>query len=185
MSVRSRQYVGIAAVALALMWPLFGDRFEALTTPDRAGCAHSSDLPSARSADEARGAVLCLLNQHRAEASLPPLLDDPTLGAAAQAHAEDMGRRDFYAHQDPDGVEPDQRIRRAGFTGQSTGENIHWGVAANATPARIVDDWMASPGHKANILRPTFSRVGTGIGYDPPEQPMQGQAGVYVNNFGG
>ncbi|MCW3011321.1 MAG: hypothetical protein JWO90_1725 [Solirubrobacterales bacterium] len=185
MSVRSRQFIGLAAVALALLWPVLDDRVEALTTPDRAGCPHSSDLPSQASAAQARGAVLCLLNQHRAAAGLPAFLEDPTLGLAAQTHAEDMGRRDFYAHQTPDGTEPDQRIRQAGYAGSTTGENIHWGVGANATPARIVDDWMASPGHRANILRVSFSRVGTGIGYDPPETLATGRAGVYVNNFGG
>lgn len=96
-----------------------------------------------------------------------------------------MGRRHFYAHQDPDGTQPDERIRRAGFDGRTTGENIHWGVGANATPARIVDDWMDSPGHRANILRASFTRVGTGVGNDAPDPRADGPAGVYVQNFGG
>lgn len=185
MSVRSRQVLLVAFIAVVMLWPVVGDRVQAVATPDRDGCSHSSDLPSSGTRDEARAAVLCLVNQHRAEASLPPLTDDPTLQDAAQSHAQDMGDRDFYAHQNPDGTEPDQRIRRAGFAGSATGENIHWGVGVNASPARIVDDWMDSPGHRANILRASFTRVGTGVGYDAPDRRAQGQAGVYVQNFGG
>jgi uncharacterized protein YkwD len=95
-----------------------------------------------------------------------------------------MGRRDFYAHRNPDGTNPADRILRAGYNGRITGENIHWGVRINSTPAEIVRGWMDSPGHRANILRPTFSEVGTGIGYDAPE-PLVDAAAVYVNNFGG
>jgi uncharacterized protein YkwD len=185
MSVRVRQTLGVIFVALALVWTVAGERIEAIATPDRAGCPQSSDEPGPKNANEARAAVLCLLNQHRAAAGLTVLVEDPALQAAAQAHADDMGRRDFYAHRDPDGVTPDQRIRRAGFNGQATGENIHWGVGLNASPAHIVDGWMASPGHRANILRASFSRVGTGIGYDAPDRLTSGRAGVYVNNFGG
>ncbi len=185
MSVGARQTLALIVVAGALLWPMVGDQIHARFTPDRAGCSHTSDLPSPDNVSDGRAAVLCLLNQHRAKAGLPPLAEDRALEAAAQAHAQDMGRRDFYAHDDPDGVEPDRRIRRAGFKGRTTGENIHWGVGTNATPARIVDDWMASPGHRANILRPSFTRVGTGIALDAPERSVMERAGVYVNNFGG
>jgi uncharacterized protein YkwD len=125
-----------------------------------------------------------LVNAQRAEHGLPPLTQDLQLNAAAQAHAEDMGRRDLYAHTNPDGADPDSRIRASGFKERTTGENIHWGVRGNGTPAKIVDDWMHSPGHRANILRATFTRIGTGVGYDAPEALTDG-AGVYVNNFGG
>lgn len=185
MSVHARQTIALLVIAVAVLWPMVGDDVQARLTPDRDGCPHSSALPSPDNIAEGRAAVFCLLNQHRADAGLPPLTEDRILEVAAQAHAQDMGRRDFYAHRDPDGMEPDQRIRQAGFNGQTTGENIHWGVATNASPARIVDDWMASPGHRANILRSSFSRVGTGIAHDAPERSELGPAGVYVNNFGG
>lgn len=185
MSVRTRQILAIAVIALALLWPVAGDRIMALMTPDETGCAHSSDLPDADNADEARAAVLCLLNQHRADAGLPALTEDASLEEAAEAHAKDMGRRDFFAHRNPDGINADRRIRRAGFDGRTTGENIAWGTGLEGSPARIVDGWMESPGHRENILRPAFTRVGTGVGYDPPERVEAGDAAVYVNNFGG
>jgi uncharacterized protein YkwD len=77
------------------------------------------------------------------------------------------------------------RAACAGYRGRTTGENIHWGIGINATPARIVDGWMNSPRHRANILRSEFTQVGTGIGYDAPERFADGDAGVYVHNFGG
>jgi uncharacterized protein YkwD len=182
---RPKQAFAVALAAIALLWPVFGDRVQAMFTPDRDGCAHSSDLPDPARTAQARRAVLCLLNQQRVAHDLPPLVEDGRLQAAAQAHAEDMGIRNFYAHRNPDGIMPHRRIRAAGYDGPATGENIHWGIGLNATPARIVEDWMNSPGHRANILRITFTRVGTGIAYDAPEPLHRNHVGVYVNTFGG
>jgi uncharacterized protein YkwD len=146
---RVSQALLLAVVAIGLLWPVVGDHIQAAVTPGQAGCPHTSDLPRPENLAEARAAVLCLLNEQRLGRGLPPLVEDTTLQVAAQRHAENMGRRNFYAHRDPDGVAPDARIRAAGFTGGATGENIHWGVGIKATPARIVEDWMNSPGHTA------------------------------------
>jgi len=182
---RIKQAVCFALLGAGLLWQVAGEHLQAALAPDQHGCRHSSDLPAPETRAEARVAVLCLLNQQRAKHSLPPLTEDPRLESAAQAHADDMGRRDFYAHRNPDGLGPHQRIRAAGYDGPATGENIHWGVRLNATPANIVSDWMKSPGHRANILRRRFTRVGTGVAYDPPKAFYRERAGVYVNNFGG
>jgi uncharacterized protein YkwD len=182
---RNRQAVVLVLAALGLVWPVAGDDLRAALTPDRDGCRHSSDLPNPDHTAAARVAVLCLVNHQRAEHGLAPLAEHPVLQVAAQAHAEDMGRRDFYRHQNPDGVGPPQRIRHAGYRGRVTGENIHWGSGINATPVRIVNGWMNSPGHRANILRREFRHVGTGIAYDAPEGFVNDDVGVYVHNFGG
>jgi uncharacterized protein YkwD len=181
------QQAALVAVlaAVGLIWPVAGDNLRAALTPDRDGCPHSSDLPDPGQTTAARAAVLCLVNQHRAEHRLAALVEHPALQAAAQAHAEDMGCRDFYSHENPDGIGPHQRITSAGYRGRATGENIHWGVGINATPAQIVDGWMDSPGHRANILRREFTYVGTGVAYDAPELLTDGPVGVYVHNFGG
>jgi uncharacterized protein YkwD len=182
---RSKQAFVLFLAAVALLWPVAGDDLRAALTPDRDLCPHSSDLPDPEHTAEARAAVLCLVNQHRAERGLAPLVEHPALQAAAQGHAEDMGRREFYAHDNPDGADPHKRITSAGYRGRTTGENIHWGIGINATPARIVDGWMNSPGHRANILRSEFTHVGTGIAYDAPERFADGRVGVYVHDFGG
>ena len=172
-------------VAAALLWPVAGDRVEALLAGDEQGCAHSGDLPGPGARAELAAAVLCLLNAERAREGLPPLARDARLDDAAQAHAEDMGRRRFYAHDNPSGLSPDRRMRAAGYDGSATGENIHWGVGRHATPARIMRDWMNSPGHRANILRRSFTRVGIGVASEPPQFGAGHVVGVYVQNFGG
>ena len=176
-----------AAIALAavLLWPVAGDRVQALIAGDEHGCAHSGDLPHPDSRAKLAGAVLCLLNAERAAHGLPALARDERLERSAQIHAEDMGRRRFYAHENPSGLSPHQRMREAGYDGSTTGENIHWGVGKNATPARIMRDWMNSPGHRENILRRSFTRVGVGVGSAPPRFGAGHVVGVYVQNFGG
>lgn len=176
----------LGVLALAALWSVFGDQIQSIVRPEH-GCPHSNALPTASNQEEGRAAVLCLLNKERAKRGLPALVEDRQLEVAAQRHAEDMGRRNFFAHRNPDGLSPGQRIEAAGFRGRTTGENIYWASGGHdASPSGAVDGWMHSPGHKANILRRSFTRVGTGIGYDPPKVVIRGErVGVYVNNFGG
>jgi uncharacterized protein YkwD len=181
------QVVAIAIVALSAVVSALGgpDRLLAMGGDD-AGCARSSQVPDLAHLAEVREATLCLLNRERGLRDLPPLIVDQRLTTAAQRHSQDMGARDFYAHRTPDGRQPHGRILAVGLpaSGVTTGENIHWGVEESATPSHIVRDWMQSPGHKENILRPTFTRIGIGVGFDPPEF-VRGRAGVYTTNFAG
>jgi uncharacterized protein YkwD len=98
-----------------------------------------------------------------------------------------MAMRDFYEHETPEGYEPISRMAAAGYpTGTaSVGENIHWGRDVNATPVRIFQDWMDSPGHRANILLPHFTEVGVGVAHEAPHPAVQGPVGVYTTDFGG
>lgn len=115
--------------------------------------------------------VLILVNQHRAAGadcgvagrfeSTHPLIMDAALQAAARDHSADMASRDFFDHINPDGADPGDRIADAGYSATAWGENIAWG---QRTPTQVVETWMSSPGHCANIMRPTFSE--TGIGFD-------------------
>ncbi|MEV0440571.1 CAP domain-containing protein [Streptomyces spectabilis] len=120
--------------------------------------------------------VLALTNGHRAAAGLRPLAPDPRLTAAAQAHSADMIARAFYAHTAPDGSEPWHRAAAAGSSHRAVGENIACG---QRSPAEVVDGWMNSPGHRANILKPTFTHLGVGFAGG-------GSAGTYWTQlFGG
>ncbi|MDX2602248.1 CAP domain-containing protein [Streptomyces caniscabiei] len=104
--------------------------------------------------------VITLTNAERARAGLPPLSPDPRLTDAAQAHSADMVARAFYAHTSPDGGEPWHRAAAAGSTLRSIGENIACG---QRSAAEVVLGWMNSPGHRANILKPGFTRIGIGF----------------------
>jgi uncharacterized protein YkwD len=109
---------------------------------------------------ETAAEVITLTNAQRAAAGLPPLAHDPILTAAAQAHSADMAARAFCSHTSPDGSEPWHRAAAAGSIRRAIGENIACG---QRSPAEVVDGWMNSPGHRANILRPTFTHMGVGF----------------------
>ncbi|MEU3663952.1 CAP domain-containing protein [Streptomyces sp. NPDC032940] len=126
--------------------------------------------------DRATGEVVELTNRERARAGLPALAADPRLTTAAQAHSADMVARDFYSHTDPDGGAPWDRAAAAGATRRTVGENIACG---QRSPAEVVEGWMNSPGHRANILKTGFTHIGVGLAGG-------GRAGMYWTQlFGG
>ncbi|MFD9790015.1 CAP domain-containing protein [Streptomyces sp. NPDC059070] len=104
--------------------------------------------------------VVTLTNGHRASAGLRPLSDDGRLATAAQAYSSDMAARGFYSHTSPEGLEPWDRARAAGAGHRGIGENIACG---QRTAAEVVEGWMNSPGHRANILKPDFTHIGVGF----------------------
>ncbi|MGW1626072.1 CAP domain-containing protein, partial [Streptomyces sp. NPDC002172] len=107
-----------------------------------------------------RAEVVDLTNQERTRAGLRPLAADPQLAAAAQAYSTDMATRDFYSHTSPEGTQPWDRAAAAGSRRRTIGENIACG---QRSAAEVVEGWMNSPGHRANILKPDFTHIGTGF----------------------
>jgi uncharacterized protein YkwD len=112
-------------------------------------------------ADEAE--VLSLVNDQRAKAGCAPLKDDPRLDALAGSFSDEMAARGFFDHTDPDGRTPWDRAKAAGITDLG-GENIARG---QADPQAVMDAWMNSPGHRANILDCDFKTLGVGVHYGP------------------
>ncbi|MCX5366163.1 CAP domain-containing protein [Streptomyces sp. NBC_00124] len=104
--------------------------------------------------------VVDLTNRERARHGLPPLAVDAFLTTAAQAHSADMIARAFYSHTSPEGSQPWDRAAAAGSRRRSIGENIACG---QRSPAEVVEGWMNSPGHRANILKPDFTHIGIGF----------------------
>jgi uncharacterized protein YkwD len=103
--------------------------------------------------------MLALVNQERAAQGLPPLRADPELAEVARAHSRDMFARGYFSHVTPEGKDPFDRIRAANVTYRTAGENL----ALAPTLPQAHQGLMNSPGHRANILRPAFGRVGIGI----------------------
>ena len=103
--------------------------------------------------------MLELVNQERGKQGLPPLRADPELAAVARAHSRDMLARGYFAHVSPDGKDAFARMRDARATYRTAGENL----AHAPTLPMAHQGLMNSPGHRANILRPAFGRVGIGI----------------------
>ncbi|MFI9169517.1 CAP domain-containing protein [Streptomyces lincolnensis] len=104
--------------------------------------------------------VVGLTNKERTRAGLPPLTVDPLLTRAAQVYSTDMAARAFYSHTSPEGTQPWDRAAAAGSRHRSIGENIACG---QRSPAEVVEGWMNSPGHRANILKPGFTHIGIGF----------------------
>jgi uncharacterized protein YkwD len=103
--------------------------------------------------------MLDLVNQERQAAGLRPLAPDPELTEVARRHSADMFARGYFAHDTPEGRTPFERMRDAGVGFLTAGENL----ALAPTLQLAHTGLMNSPGHRANILRPQFGRVGIGI----------------------
>jgi uncharacterized protein YkwD len=103
--------------------------------------------------------MLELVNEERTNRGLNPLLPDPELTKVARSHARDMFERGYFAHINPEGKTPFDRMREANVQFLTAGENL--ALAHSLTIAH--QGLMNSPGHRANILNPAFGRVGIGI----------------------
>lgn len=109
-----------------------------------------------------RTEVIALTNAERTRAGLGILTEEPRLTAAAQSHSDDMAGRNYFDHTGLDGRHPADRVTAAGYTYRRCAENI---AAGQPTPAEVVDGWMNSPGHRANILTPDLTQIGIGIAH--------------------
>ncbi|MGV9452980.1 sigma-70 family RNA polymerase sigma factor [Streptomyces sp. NPDC003635] len=135
----------------------------------------ASGAPQAQSAPTGTvGQVVALVNKERAAAGCGALAEDALLNQAAQGHSEDMAARGFFDHTNPDGEDPGQRITAAGYRWSTYGENIAKG---QQTPEVVMESWMNSPGHRANILNCAFKDIGVGV-HDGPGGPW------WTQNFG-
>ncbi|MBD3881758.1 T9SS type A sorting domain-containing protein [Phormidium tenue FACHB-886] len=104
--------------------------------------------------------VVELTNLQRSQAGLAPLKLNAKLSNAAYVHSRDMALRDFFSHTGSDGSNVTNRIREAGYRSLNAGENI---AAGYATAEAVVEGWMNSPGHRANILFPNVKEIGVGF----------------------
>lgn len=111
----------------------------------------------------AAAAVLRLVNAERAKVGCSPVTADGALTALATAFSDDMADRGFFDHTDPDGDTPWDRAQAAGI-GNLGGENIARG---QADAEAVMEAWMNSPGHKANILNCDFKTLGVGVHMGP------------------
>lgn len=102
-------------------------------------------------------AVVLATNGAREAAFLPPLERSAVLDEAARRKLDDMAQRQYFAHQSPIGVQPWDWITGVGYTYRSAGENLARGFS-EAQP--VVDAWMQSPSHRANLLNPAYRHIG-------------------------
>ena len=156
----------------------------------RHGCANTQLQPNGHNLRLIRAATLCLVNHERALRGEAPLRSNARLRRAAQGHSASMAFEDYFEHYGPSGQTPLSRMRAAGYISSSrvgfeVGENIAWAISPLSTPRSIVAAWMASPGHRANILDPHYRETGIGVSPHPLASLAQGQPGaIYTQDFG-
>ncbi|WP_095169910.1 CAP domain-containing protein [Pseudomonas sp. Irchel 3H3] len=130
--------------------------------------------------------LLELINSARAQprqcgtqafSATAPLAWNATLATAAQDHSRSMANNNFFDHKDRDGRTPGDRAELAGYSGQLVGENI---AAGQDTPRKVLDGWLSSPGHCANLMNPQFSELGAAYAVDP-----KSDAGIYWTSLFG
>jgi uncharacterized protein YkwD len=164
----------------------------ALTAPATAmgagTCARASATPAKAAKPTMVRATLCMLNAERARYRLRPLRLNRRLSKAARRHARDMVVRKYFSHDSLGGGSFVDRIRRAGYLHGarrwSVGENLAWGTHGRSSPRAITRMWMASPGHRANVLSPSFREIGIGVAYSAPVSRGGGPAATYATDFG-
>lgn len=125
--------------------------------------AHASPLEKA---------ALQAINAQRAKAGCPALRPNPALQAAAMAHATAMAQQNFFDHKGRDGSTMKTRIEAAGYSWGALAENI---AAGQSTAADVVASWMASPGHRANILNCALRETGLAVVYQKDDAPLKGK----------
>ncbi len=120
--------------------------------------AQSSDLVSQAQLSGQEQNLLRSINQARARVGAPPLRIAAPLQRAARSHSQAMLRSGSFTHGNWY-----QRLRRHGVRGRTLGETIAWGVGTDGTADAIVRMWLASPPHRATLLRRGFRYVGVGV----------------------
>jgi uncharacterized protein YkwD len=131
-----------------------------------ATAAAASPLRTAATGDTAEeDQVTALVNEERAKAGCGALHTDERLRTAARGHSRDMATNDYFSHTAPNGSTFVDRAAAAGYPrDEAGGENIAMGYR---TPAEVMDGWMNSEGHRANILNCDFKAIGVGLARDP------------------
>lgn len=119
----------------------------------------TTSAPVSTSASEFEKQVVELTNAERTKAGLAPLQIDNAVMASAHAKSADMAKNNYFSHTSPTYGSPFDQMKAAGISYRSAGENIAQG---QQTPEQVVQAWMNSEGHRANILNSSFTHIGVG-----------------------
>jgi len=141
------------------------------------GIAGGAEAAKPSRMSQAERSMLVAINAARASAGVAPLRVSGSLGSAAAWQSTVLAQAGILDHTSPDGSTLIVRLARAHWRGSSAGEDL----AVAPSPAEAVAMWMQSPGHRENLLRPTFRSVGLGVA----RGAWQGRTALYVTaDFG-
>ncbi len=179
-----RRSRAVAVAALAVLPATLG---LAPASASAATCAHADATQATTSIANLESATRCLVNQERTKRGFRPLDASSQLDAAARAHSTDMERQNYFSHTSKNGDSFVTRIRRTGYLDASrswsVGENIGWGSGSYAKPSSMVQRWMNSSGHRANILKSSFRDIGVGVARGVPVSGG-GDGVTFTTDFG-
>jgi uncharacterized protein YkwD len=146
-------------------------------------CKDARLSPTAANTKRIVKAVLCVMNEQRKLYKLKPLKTSPRLAKAAVAHTRSMISGQFFAHQGPKEPALKARLQRVKFRA-SAGENIGAGGGALGSPVGMVNGWMHSQLHRANLLSKRWRYVGIGFIAKFPIKGGGQPVGTYTTDFG-
>lgn len=141
-------------ILLAACGPETGAGFGALTPVTTAATA-------APSAMEEEAQIIAMINAERAKQGLVALSYNGQLATAAERHANDMAAQNYFSHTSKNGAQVGDRVRATGYCYSYLSENISGGYP---TAQQAVRGWMASSGHRKNILSTQVNEIGIGTG---------------------
>ncbi len=157
--------------------------------PDGATCADAAEWDPAWT--EFEDEVLRLTNEARAAGhncdskgsfgSADPLTMSPILRCSSRLHSKDMGEQSYFDHTAPDGRDPFERMADAGYMGFTMGENIAKG---QQSPSEVVNGWLDSDGHCANMMNPDFTEIGVGYWEGEADNMFFNGNKLWTQNFG-
>lgn len=135
--------------------------------------------------------VLELTNEQRAQGATcgeygpfqpaPPLVMNAMLRCSSRLHSMDMGQQNYFAHDNPAGLDPFARMAAAGYVGVTMGENIAKG---QQSPSEVVMGWMSSPGHCSNIMNAQYTEIGVGFFAGMASDERYNANTLWTQNFG-
>ncbi|MDX6679181.1 MAG: hypothetical protein QOE31_3233 [Solirubrobacteraceae bacterium] len=151
-----------------------------------ADCPGADTMPTSAPPIVAKGATLCLLNNERITHGLVAFASQPQLETAAANYSQAMVAQRFFSHVSPAGQALAQRLSAyiSGVETWDIGENLAWGEDSLATPRAVVNGWMHSEGHRANILNATFREIGIGIAPGTPGGSSPQSSATFTTEFG-
>jgi len=154
--------IGVAAVGLIALLSSHGGSTDVPSKTAATQTTTPTSPTSTAGTVAAEKTAFDLLNADRVKNGLKPLKLNSQLSALGGNYAQDMINRNFFAHENPEGQTPFDRMQKAGISYVTAGENI--AINSNVNTAEVA--FMNSSGHRDNILNTTYTEVGIGVRYD-------------------
>jgi uncharacterized protein YkwD len=152
-------------------------------------CRNANLRPTAKNLGAVDAATLCLVNRERTVRRLQALHANRELGHVAAKQVGSMVHKDYYADIGPSGQTPMSLVSVTHYPAHAAdlnvGQNIAWGTGSDATPAHIVQEWMASPPHREIMLSSEYRGAGVAaLSAVPAVLGTTGRGAMYVIEFG-